>query len=263
MYVRSVETKSTTSRQSAFAGAQMADDWATADLPKLLELAAGRVTARQLRLFNCWCGHVVEPYLKDRRSRMALRLAEFLTDQPDRDTPAKAAIEAARQAVRDLEARAGVVEGTDAVERPHAVAAQVAQFALGNDLPNGGILSVSLFTSHVVEWANGTTIDGESGPLLTGTAWVRILHARRQAEAFRDIVPDPGRPIQLDPRWQTGDVVGIARAIHADQAFHLLPILSDALLDAGCDDEALLGHCRSGGPHVRGCWLISTLLGRA
>ncbi|HVK11576.1 MAG TPA: hypothetical protein VM597_22585 [Gemmataceae bacterium] len=243
----------------------MAGEWATADLPKLLELAAGRVTDRQLRLFNCWCGHVVEPYLKDRRSRMALRLAEFLADQPDRDVPPKAAIGAARQAVRDLESRAGVVpDGTDAVERPHAVAAQVAQFALGNDLPNGGILSVALFTSHVVEWANGTTIDGGAfGPLLTGTDWVRALHARRAAAAFRDIVPDPGRPVRLDPRWRTVDVVGVARAIHADQSFHLLPILADALVDAGCDDDLLLDHCRSADPHVRGCWLISALLGRA
>lgn len=240
----------------------MADEWATADLPKLLELAAGRVTDRQFRLFNCWCGRVVRPYLKDRRSQMALRLAEFFTDQPDRETPPTAAIEAARQAVRDLEARAGAEAAGDRVERPHTVAALIAQLALWNDLPNGGVWSVSLCTSHVVEWANATPGENREAPFLTRTAGVRGVHARRQAAAFRDLVPDPARPIALDPRWRTADVVGLARAIHVDQAFHLMPILSDALLDAGCDDETVLGHCRSGGPHVRGCWLIDRLLGR-
>jgi hypothetical protein len=41
-----------------------------------------------------------------------------------------------------------------------------------------------------------------------------------------------------------------------------MPILADALLDAGCDQEELLTHCRSAGPHVRGCWAIDLILGK-
>jgi hypothetical protein len=42
-----------------------------------------------------------------------------------------------------------------------------------------------------------------------------------------------------------------------------LAIVADALLDAGCDDEVLIEHCRSDGPHVRGCWAVNLILGRS
>ena len=41
-----------------------------------------------------------------------------------------------------------------------------------------------------------------------------------------------------------------------------MAILTDALMDAGCDDEEILGHCRGKGPHVRGCWAVDLLLGK-
>ena len=69
-------------------------------------------------------------------------------------------------------------------------------------------------------------------------------------------------PVAFDPRWRTADAVGVARAVDADGAFDRLPLLADALLDAGCDDEAVLGHCHSEGPHVRGCWVVDLVLGR-
>ena len=47
------------------------------------------------------------------------------------------------------------------------------------------------------------------------------------------------------------------------RAFGRLPILADALLDAGCDNEELIAHCRSAGPHVRGCWAIDLILGKS
>jgi hypothetical protein len=54
----------------------------------------------------------------------------------------------------------------------------------------------------------------------------------------------------------------LARGIYDDRAFDRLPILADALIDAGCDDEAILGHCRGPGPHVRGCWVADLVLGK-
>jgi hypothetical protein len=41
-----------------------------------------------------------------------------------------------------------------------------------------------------------------------------------------------------------------------------LPILADALEDAGCTEAAVLAHCRGGGEHVRGCWAVDLLTGR-
>jgi hypothetical protein len=55
-------------------------------------------------------------------------------------------------------------------------------------------------------------------------------------------------------------VVGLARGIRADQAFDRMPILADALEDAGCDDLVLLDHCRVCQVHVMGCWVVETVL---
>lgn len=63
-------------------------------------------------------------------------------------------------------------------------------------------------------------------------------------------------------RWRTADVLGLARAISEGRAFDRLPILADAPMDAGCDDDAILAHCRSQGPHVRGCWVVDLVLGK-
>jgi hypothetical protein len=63
-------------------------------------------------------------------------------------------------------------------------------------------------------------------------------------------------------RWNDRTVPKVAAVIYADRAFENLPILADALLDAGCDDEELMLHLRSPGPHVRGCWALDLVLGK-
>lgn len=87
--------------------------------------------------------------------------------------------------------------------------------------------------------------------------------AAAQAALLRDIfrVPYP-RPVTFEVAWKTSDVVGLAQAIYDERAFDRLPILADALQDAGCEGADLLGHCRSSGPHVRGCWVVDLVLGR-
>jgi hypothetical protein len=79
---------------------------------------------------------------------------------------------------------------------------------------------------------------------------------------LRDIFGNPFHPVIFDPRWRTADVVGLARGIYEERAFDRLPLLADALLDAGCDDEHLLAHVRGPGPHARGCWAVDLVLGK-
>jgi hypothetical protein len=74
------------------------------------------------------------------------------------------------------------------------------------------------------------------------------------------IFGNPFRPVAFDPRWRTSDVTGLARAIYDDKAFERMPILADALMDAGCEDEQIISHCRGTGPHVRGCWVADLIL---
>jgi hypothetical protein len=92
----------------------------------------------------------------------------------------------------------------------------------------------------------------------------RTGEARWQAMVFRDVFGNPFRPVALSPSvlaWNDVIVPRMARGIYDERAFERLPVLADALLDAGCDDEELLAHCRSSGQHVRGCWTLDLVLG--
>lgn len=66
----------------------------------------------------------------------------------------------------------------------------------------------------------------------------------------------------LADSWRSGAAVGLARAASDARDFSVLPVLADALEEAGCDDAGLLDHCRGGGPHIRGCWAVDLVLGR-
>jgi hypothetical protein len=80
----------------------------------------------------------------------------------------------------------------------------------------------------------------------------------------RDVF-NPWRAEPIPPSWlawHDATCHRMAQGIYAERAFDRLPILHDALLDAGCDDEAILSHSRSEGPHVRGCWVIDLILGK-
>jgi hypothetical protein len=63
-------------------------------------------------------------------------------------------------------------------------------------------------------------------------------------------------------RWNDGNVLKLAQAIYEDRRFGDLPILADALEEAGCPNEDILSHCRQPGEHVRGCWVVDLLLGK-
>jgi hypothetical protein len=63
--------------------------------------------------------------------------------------------------------------------------------------------------------------------------------------------------------WLTPTVIALTKGVESQQAYDRLPILSDALEEAGCDDPDVLSHCRRGGPHVRGCWVVDLILGES
>ncbi len=84
---------------------------------------------------------------------------------------------------------------------------------------------------------------------------------RSRAALLRCIVGNPFRPEAGDPAWMTPSVAALARAIYDERSFGRLAELADALQEAGCDNAALLAHCRGPGEHVRGCWVVDTILG--
>jgi hypothetical protein len=80
---------------------------------------------------------------------------------------------------------------------------------------------------------------------------------------IREVIGNPFRPITFNPSWRTSDVMLLAQGIYDERAFDRMPILADALQDAGCDNEDVLSHCRDAtATHVRGCWVIDLVLGK-
>ena len=87
----------------------------------------------------------------------------------------------------------------------------------------------------------------------------------QQVKLLREMFGNPFRSPELDAPllgWNDQTVPKIAAAIYDERAFDRMPILADALEDAGCDDADILRHCREPGQHVRGCWVIDLLLGK-
>jgi hypothetical protein len=95
-------------------------------------------------------------------------------------------------------------------------------------------------------------------------AWGDFSARAENAAALRDIFgPLPFRFVDPpDPglwTWNNGTISSLVRAISQDRAFDHLPILADALEEAGCTNLLLIDHCRSPGPHVHGCWAVDFL----
>jgi hypothetical protein len=87
---------------------------------------------------------------------------------------------------------------------------------------------------------------------------------RAQVALLRDIFgPLPFRPVTLDPAHRTDAALALARSMYDARDFAAMPILADALQEAGCEDPDVLTHCRGPGPHVRGCWVADLVLGYA
>jgi hypothetical protein len=91
----------------------------------------------------------------------------------------------------------------------------------------------------------------------------RTAEARAAAAGLlRDIFGNPFRPVTFSPEWRTDTAVSLARQMYESRDFGAMPILADALQDAGCEDDDILSHCRDDGPHVRGCWVVDLVLGK-
>ena len=136
-----------------------------------------------------------------------------------------------------------------------------------------------LITRRGLEWAAGRAARVESysdsSRLAARLARIRLEgtmeEAIRRVGAYNtiSILHDLFNPFCSAPAtwfsilaWNDSTVVRVARAIYDERAFDRMPILADALEDAGCDNADLLAHCRGPNEHVRGCWVVDLLLGK-
>jgi hypothetical protein len=212
-------------------------DWLTATDPTpMLEYVRGKASERKLRLLGVAIARAGWDQLEDDRSRRAVEMAEAFADGLVGTSALEAVVSDAWD-VRD--------ELWDAGPDVHDVQLWLAQTAA--------------FVAAVYEWRNSFSRPGPWGY----DDYPFGRPAPTHCDLLRDIFGNPFRPVALDPAWRTEAVVGLASGIYADRAFDRLPVLADALEDAGCADADMLSHCRGPGPHVRGCWVVDLLLGKS
>jgi hypothetical protein len=205
-------------------------DWNGCTDPDLmLDFLHGKASSRKMRLFACGCCRMVQDLFKDRHSLHALEVAERLADE--------------------------VVTQNEVDE------AEGQAWAAGDSWPTRMV------------WEAVQEAWPEPAAWATWALWAASQKEAPEiaASLLRDLFGSlPFRPITLAPSCLTPAVLALAHAAYND---HLLPcghldpahlgVLAQALADAGCTDALLLEHLRRVGPHVRGCWALDLVLGRA
>lgn len=152
-----------------------------------------------------------------------------------------------------LRARAAAVgEWAETGRRPAASDATGITLVFFNRSAAAGFLST---VRAPAGWGNGR-------PAGRRAAWtVRELFGNPFATGRRRKGESP-RGWMFDPRWRTETAVLLARRMYDANDFSAMPILADALQDAGCDNGDILSHCRTQHEHVRGCWVVDLVLGK-
>jgi len=254
-------------------------EWNACTEPRhMLAFLRGKVSDRKLRLFAVASCRRVCHLLTDERSRSALACLERHIEGLASDQQLQAASATAGQAFDDARNRiiASVVGPglfrqamTDKHQRLHDFA-DVQAAGKAQDLADKDPF---VLAAAGVWCASGTETDEfrASGydliDIAIGTADYAAPRPGDEVLAQTGVVRCifgslPFRPVVLDPAWLTSTVTSLAEAIYTDRAFDRLPILADALEDAGCTNPDILSHCRGGGEHVRGCWALDLVLGK-
>jgi hypothetical protein len=215
---------------------------ACADPVPMLDFLGGRASERKLRLFACARCRRIWNLLKDVRSRKAVEVAERFAD-------GTAIVEEFTQAGNDanyvwnLLAHAAAETVTDAETDASDAACSAASFG-------DAAIDAALAASHTAAYA--LSYEGHQN-----------TERHCQCDLLRDLFGNPFRPVSFFfPARLTTTVSGLAQGVYDDRAYDRMPILGDALEEAGCTERALLDHCRGPSPHVRGCWVVDLILGR-
>jgi hypothetical protein len=267
------------------------------DPGQALALLRGRASRRKLRLFGCACLRRVWHLLFDERCRRAVAVAEAHADGLTGAEPMREARAEARQALAEwrqaepgggpghaavrraqrASALGGLGRAVGQVQRLTRSAAALGAAAGASRTERGkllgawrklaaampaGMVAAAWQALALPAW-RAVRADRESAR----RAWAEGLAAERAAQCglLRDLLGGPARPARLDRSWLAwggGAVRQLAEAIYGEGRFEDLPVLADALEDAGCADAEILGHLRGPGPHVRGCWAVDLLLGK-
>jgi hypothetical protein len=220
-------------------------EWlACADPRPMLKARRGGLSLRKLRLFACACARRIRALIPENRYRRLVEAAEAFADGALSADDLRAALHHAVYGKRFRGRKA--VYGTPAV--------YAACWTANTRAP--------VIERSAAEAAQA--VGDAAARSRSSRRWKEARAGEHAAQAvmLRCVAGNPFRPVAIDPAWLTSDVVALARGIYEERAFDRLPILADALQDAGCDNADVLDHCRGPGPHVRGCWVVDLILGQ-
>ena len=234
--------------------------WLESEMPILdYEAQVGWPSARKQRLFAVACCRRLLPLLAPAQWPQCVSVAEHYADRcAKREELAAVCPRVLREMARSA-TYAEVVKETAEIAmswlcetRKRLYAGQVASYAYSAFAyaalpPNEPDVPPSGTQRYAQAWADAAAVERK--------AQVRLLD---------EVCANQYRPVAFDPAWRTSDAVALARSMYDSRDFSAMPILADALQDAGCEDEQVLNHCRDANPvHVRGCWVCDLVLGRA
>lgn len=240
-------------------------EWdACADPGPMLEFLRGKASNRKLRLFTVACCRRVWNLMEDERSRRAIQAAEEFADG--------VLGQAEQQSMRRQALDAASADGSHAEWAAQRLLTRyVADCFAAHDsvhprgVPQAVVHAVGRRASAGVYYADRNNEDAAAliERARAAKTAAEAAESNQQCPLLRCIFGSlPFRPITIDPCGLTSPVTQLATAIYEERAFDRMPILGDALEDAGCTNASILEHCRSGGEHVRGCWVVDLVLGK-
>jgi hypothetical protein len=212
------------------------------DPTPMLESLRDKASNRKGRLFVGACCRYLWPLLTDPRLRQAVEVTERYAD--------------GHVAIPDM--------------RIAWTAGKVAWEGLGDEGPAvDAARAVVLGTDWSAYWddlwhaaAKAARAAGDAAARANVPGMSRGDAQTYQVKALRDLIGNPFRPITLDPAWRTPQVVDLAQTMYDARQIGRMGELADALEAAGCNHLDVQRHCRMGGVHVPGCWLVDQLLGK-
>jgi hypothetical protein len=215
------------------------EEWlADADMEKKVQYVYKQKQTRKVRLFSCGCCRQLAPWIKNDRLLQAIERAEKFAD----GELSESTLDKWRLEVNRLER--DVPRSPYTAERAvyHAIRC---------------VCLVPKYFGYTSVWRTLLTSNTSFGPEFSATA-PALAYA-----LFRDIFANPFRQVVSEDAWRTSTVVALAKQMYQSRDFSTMPILADALQDAGCESEVMLNHCRDEKQiHVRGCWLVDQVLNK-
>jgi hypothetical protein len=230
---------------------------------QMIEFLADIGSERKLRLFAHACCQRIEHLLVDPRSQAALSALADYADACGRGEPGLLCDEALA-AKRAIEAPLVWDNCLHTTAESHAASAVVyashTAYVGARRTPHYGTSTVGCAANAAVVAIGSVAY--RRAEIRSETEAAEGIEAAIQAALLRDIFGNPFRPVAFDPDWRTSTVTALAKQMYGSRDFSAMPILADALQDAGCDSDDILDHCRGAGPHVRGCWVVDLVLGK-